>query len=99
MQFYEINICQAMMFRLYTVYKKHEKNKKLAIKLEKNRKYYSKYSNNFAAYITCSCRVKPDCLLVGSGTIGGMPSLGVFLREPDPYLREFRLKSRKTLNG
>ena len=24
MQYYEINICQAMIFRLHTVYKKHE---------------------------------------------------------------------------
>ena len=24
MQFYEINICQVMIFRLYTVYNKHE---------------------------------------------------------------------------
>ena len=24
MQFYEINVCQVMIFRLYTVYSKHE---------------------------------------------------------------------------
>ena len=27
MQFYEINICQVMIFRFYTVYNKHEMTK------------------------------------------------------------------------
>ena len=31
-------------------------------------------------------RVKFNCPLVGPGTIGGMPSVGVFLRDPKPYL-------------
>ena len=44
MQFYEINICQVIIFRLYAVYNKHEMIK-LAIKPEKNHKYYRK--NNF----------------------------------------------------
>ena len=30
--------------------------------------------------------------------MGGMPSLGVFLRDPSRYLREFRRKPRKTPN-
>ena len=29
----------------------------------------------------------------------GMPSVGVFLREPSPYFRELRRKPRKTLNA
>ena len=45
-QFYEINICQVMILRFYTVYFKYEMIK-TAIKREKNRKYYHKYSNNF----------------------------------------------------
>ena len=53
MQFYEINTCQAMIFRLEAVYKKHEmikiREKLEKIKLEKNCKYYRKCSNNFAA--------------------------------------------------
>ena len=32
---------------------------------------------------------------MGPGTIGGMPTVGVFLRDPDPYLREFRRKTTK----
>ena len=47
MQVYETNIFQVMIFRLYTVYNKHEIIK-LTIKTEKNRKYYRKCSNNFA---------------------------------------------------
>ena len=37
----------------------------------------------------------------GPGTIGGMVSMGegVFLRDPYPYLHEFRRKSRKTPKG
>ena len=38
------------------------------------------------------CRYKSNCPLVGPGTIGGMPSVGVFLKDPSPYLREFRRK-------
>ena len=38
--------------------------------------------------------------LVGPRHIGGVPSMGVFLRDPSPYLREFRRKKpRKTPNG
>ena len=37
--------------------------------------------------------------LVGPGTVGGMPSVGVFLRDPSQYLCEFRGKPRKTPNG
>ena len=48
MQFYEKNNCQVMMFRLYTVYNKHEAIK-MAMKPEKIREYYHKCSNNFAA--------------------------------------------------
>ena len=40
-----------------------------------------------------------NCPLVGPKTIGGMPSVGVFLRDPSPYLRVFRKKPRKTPNG
>ena len=47
--------------------------------------------------VRLDCRVlgfKANCLLVGPGIIGGMPSVGVFLRDPSPYLREFRRKPR-----
>ena len=42
---------------------------------------------------------KAKCPLVGPGPIGGMPSVGVFLRDPSKFLREFRRKPRKTPNG
>ena len=45
------------------------------------------------------CRVKVNCLLVGLGPVGGMPSVGVFLRDHSPYLLGFRRKRWKTLNG
>ena len=35
------------------------------------------------------CRFESNCPLVGPGTIGGIPSVGVFLRDPIPYLRKF----------
>ena len=34
-------------------------------------------------------RIKANCLLMGPGPVGGVPSVGVFLRDPSPYLREF----------
>ena len=40
-----------------------------------------------------------NCPLVGPGTIGGVLSVGVFLRDPSPYLGEFRRKPLKTPNG
>ena len=41
------------------------------------------------------CRYESNCPLVGPGSIGGLPSVGVFLRDPSPYLAEFRRKPRK----
>ena len=45
------------------------------------------------------CRVEVNCPLMGPGPASGGPSVGVFLKDPSPYLREFRRKTRKTLNG
>ena len=56
MQLHEINICQVIIFRHYTVYKKYDDDKSLAIKPKNNCKYYLKCSNNFAA----------DCKLDGN---------------------------------
>ena len=36
--------------------------------------------------------MKANCPLMGPGPIGGVPSVGVFIRDPRPYLREFRRK-------
>ena len=35
----------------------------------------------------------------GLRPMGGVPSVGVFLRDPSPYLREFWRKPRKTRKG
>ena len=43
-----------MIFRHYTVYKKHEIIKIGSKTIEKNRKYCREYSNNFAAHYTCN---------------------------------------------
>ena len=32
-------------------------------------------------------RFKANCPLMGSGPVGGVPSVGVFIRDPNPYLR------------
>ena len=42
------------------------------------------------------CMFESNCPLVGPGTTGGAPTVGVFLRDPSPYLREFQ---RKTPNS
>ena len=41
------------------------------------------------------CRCKANCPLAGPGPIEGVPSIGVFLRDPSPYLREFQRKLRR----
>ena len=43
--------------------------------------------------------VKANGPLVGPGPVGGVPAVGVFLRDPSPYVREFQRKPRKTPNG
>ena len=43
--------------------------------------------------------LKANYLLVGPDPLGIMPSVGVFLRDPSPYLREFQSKPHKTPNG
>ena len=40
-----------------------------------------------------------NCPLMEPGSIGGMLFVWVFLKDPSPYLREFRGKPRKTPNG
>ena len=40
-------------------------------------------------------KFKANCLLVGPGPLGDVQSLGIFLRDPSPYLREFRKKKTK----
>ena len=47
-QFYEINICQVMIFRLYTVYNKHDMIK-IDNETRKKAQVYRKCSNKFAA--------------------------------------------------
>ena len=56
------------------------------------------YSNKTKSELV-GCRVKANCPLVGPGTVGRVPSMGVFLRDHSPYLREFLRKSRKRPNG
>ena len=43
-------------------------------------------------------KIKTNCL-VGPGYKGEVPSVGVFLSDPGPYLREFERKPPKTLNS
>ena len=35
------------------------------------------------------CRIKSDSPHVGLGPTVGVPFVGIFLRDPSPYLREF----------
>ena len=56
------------------------------------------YSNKTKSELV-GCRVKANCPLVGPGTVGGVPSVEVFLRDPSPYLLEFWRKPQKAPNG
>ena len=42
-------------------------------------------------------KIKANCSLVGPGSMGGVHSVEVFLRDPSPY-SEFPRKTRKTPN-
>ena len=55
MQFYEIIICQVLIFKLYNVYDKYRRQK-WAIKPDKNGKYNLMCSKNFVA--DCTYHVK-----------------------------------------
>ena len=50
-------------------------------------------------WLLVGCRLKANCRLVGPEPMGDVPSVGVFLRDPSAYLREFRRKPRKTPNS
>ena len=50
-------------------------------------------------YWLVGCTFESNCPLVGPGTIGEVPSVGVFLRDPNRYLRKIRRKQRKTQSG
>ena len=62
--------------------------------------HYQHFQRGLVSWFV-GCRFKANCPLVGPGPFGGVPSVGggVFLRDPSPYLREFRRKPRKTPNG
>ena len=45
------------------------------------------------------CRIEANYPLMGLGPTGGMPSVGFFLRDPIPYLRQFRRKPWKNPSG
>ena len=40
------------------------------------------------------CRLKANCPLMRSGPIGGVSSMGIFQRDPSPYLYEFWKKKK-----
>ena len=50
-------------------------------------------------FIQVRCRDKANCPHVEPWPMGGVPSVGVFVRDPYPYLPEFRRKPRKTPKG
>ena len=52
---------------------------------------------NIILLLLDGCRLKSNCPLVGPETIGGMTSVGVFLRDPNPYFREFFRKPWRNL--
>ena len=43
------------------------------------------------------CRIKANCPFVRPVHVRGVPSMRVFLRDPNPYLREFQKKTLKDL--
>ena len=62
--------------------------------------YPSNFGNvKFQGWLVVDCWDKANCPHVGPGPMGDMLSVGAFLRDPSPYLREFRRKPRKTPNG
>ena len=55
--------------------------------LNKKDRFIAKVKVNFD--ITNGVGVKADCLSIGPRPIGGLPSVGVFLRDRSPYSRKF----------
>ena len=51
------------------------------------------------SWLVVGCRVYDRLSHEGPRSLSGMPSGGIFLRDPSPYLREFLSKPRKTPNG
>ena len=61
------------------------------------------FSYNMKIYATVwiwlDCRINANCPLVRPGPARGVPSLGVFQKNPFLYLRKFWRKTRKASNG
>ena len=53
----------------------------------------------FRGLVVVGCRFESNCPLVGPGTIGGVSSEAVFLKDPSPYLSEFRRKPQKHMEN
>ena len=58
--------------------------------------YFAENEQDFAKVgWLIGCRDKANCPHVGPETMGRMPSVGVILRVPSPFLRNFRRNHRK----
>ena len=44
-------------------------------------------------WVPMGCGIKANCLLKEPGADGGVPFVGVLLRNPSPYLCEFGIKT------
>ena len=73
---------------------------KFSIHLQKFRYTgFRKFQFQNSLFMLVGCRIKANCPFVGPKPVRGMPSMGVFIRDPSPYLPEFRRKPQKTSNG
>ena len=100
-QFYEINICEIMIFRLYTIYNKHE--------VGKNRQSNQRKFTNIIAsariilrptvtfWVELGCRNKANCQHVGPRPMGECPAWGSFLRILARIYASFEENHRKLL--
>ena len=79
MQFYNVNICQVMIFKFYAAYNKHDMVK-IGNKTREKHKYYRKCLNNFA---------------VGFNSLSLMPSLFFFFLSKQLYSPEGRKQSNQ----
>ena len=86
-----LNIFKRRCWSIFSPIYFNQKKKKLSL----NNVWYSlKYPPKMVG-----CRNKANCLHLGPGFIGRIPSMGVFLRDLSPYLWKFCRNSEKTPNG
>ena len=92
--FQNVRDCSRMIQNALDLSKMFEKSLECSIMFNGVLEFPRNFGTHASEYfwLVVGCKLKANCPLVGPGSIGGVLSVGVFLRDPSPYLCVFRRK-------